>query len=284
MLTPVIVYFILFCYAPMYGAIIAFKDYSPLKGIWGSNWVGLSHFFDFFTSTYFRRVVGNTFIISLCDVIWGFPAPILLALLLNEIRGSAFKRIVQTASYMPHFISLVVVCGIIKNFVVTDGLFNDIVAFFGGTRVSMLQKPEMFRTIFVSTNIWQQIGWDSIIYVAALTGIDRQLYEAASIDGASRFKQTFYVTLPSLVPTIVVLLILRLGQILNVGFEKIILLYNESIYDTADVISSFVYRRGLQELDWSFSTAVGLFNSAVNCVFLIGANRATKMVSGLSLW
>ena len=223
-------------------------------------------------------------IISVYSLIFSFPAPIILALLLNELRNKTFKRMVQTISYLPHFISIMVVCGMIIDFTATDGFINDIIEFFGGQRSSLLLKPELFRTIYISSDIWQNVGWGSIIYLAALTGVDTQLYEAAVIDGAGRWKQLLHVTLPGIAPTIVILLILRIGQIMNVGFEKIILLYNPATYSTADVISSFVYRKGLLEFSYSYSAAVGLFNSVINFILLILANKLSKHVNDISLW
>lgn len=284
MALPVVAYFIVFHYIPMYGAIIAFKDYSPLKGIWGSEWVGFKHFEDFFGSIYFWRLIRNTLLISLYSIIFGFPVPIIFALLLNEIRNSLFKRVVQTATYMPHFLSLVVVAGMIVNFTSVDGLINDIIAALGGERIPFLMKPEYFRLIYVASGIWQEFGFQSIIYLAAITNIDPQLYEAARIDGANRWQQLKHITLPGILPTIVILFILRIGNIMNVGYEKIILLYNPATYETADVISTFVFRRGLIEFDYSFATAVGLFNSVVNFVVLIIANEIAKRLQETSLW
>lgn len=284
MMLPVIAYYLVFHYAPMYGALIAFKDYSPMKGILGSDWVGLKHFHDFFGSYYFWRILKNTILISLYTLVFEFPAPIILALLINEVRKKKFKRVVQTITYMPYFISLVVICGIITDFTNADGLINRLFMFLGYDGQAMLQKPDLFRPIYVLSEIWQRIGWESIIYIAALMSIDLEQYEAARIDGASRFKQMLYITLPGLLPTIMIMFILRMGNLLNVGFEKIILLYNPVTYETADVISSFVYRKGLLEFGWSYSSAVGLFNSVINLVLLITANAISRRVSQNSLW
>jgi putative aldouronate transport system permease protein len=281
---PVLLYYIIFHYKPMYGAIIAFKDYTPIKGILGSEWIGFKNFVDFFTSFYFWRVFKNTLVISFSTLIFGFPAPIILALLINELKSKVFSRTVQTITYMPHFISMVVIAGIIRTFTMDTGIINDIIGFFGGQRVTLLSQPKMFVPVYVISGIWQEVGWGSIIYLAAMAGIDQELYEAAKIDGAGRWKQTLHVTLPCLAPTIIVLLILRMGSLLNVGFEKIILLYNPAIYETADVISSFVYRKGLQEFNWSFSSAVGLFNQVINFILLISTNWFSKKVNESSLW
>ncbi|QLG40571.1 sugar ABC transporter permease [Paenibacillus sp. E222] len=284
MMIPVIGYYLIFHYGPMYGAIIAFKDYSPMKGILGSDWVGLKHFEEFFNSYYFLRVLKNTLFISLYTLVFEFPAPIILALLINEVRKRTFKRVVQTITYMPYFISLVVICGIITDFTNADGLINRLIMMLGYDGQAMLQKPELFRPIYVLSEIWQRIGWESIIYIAALMSIDLEQYEAAKIDGASRLKQMFHITLPGLLPIITIMFILRMGNMLNVGFEKIILLYNPVTYETADVISSFVYRKGLLEFGWSYSSAVGLFNSVINLVLLISANYISRRVSQNSLW
>ena len=284
MAIPVVIYYLIFMYWPMYGAQIAFKQYSPGKGIVGSPWVGFSHFEKFFRSFYLVRLLRNTLLISLYSHLFSFPAPIILALLLNELRSNRFKRCVQTISYLPHFISVMVVCGMIIDFTRSDGLINDIIAMFGGTRQTMLLNPAMFRSIYIISDIWQGVGWGSIIYLSALTGIDSQQYEAAVIDGAGRFQKMLHVTLPGIAPTIVIMLIMRIGQIMNVGYEKIILLYNGNTYETADVISSFVYRKGLVEADYGYSTAIGLFNSTVNLLLLLAANTVSRKVSETSLW
>lgn len=281
---PVLIYYILFRYLPMYGATIAFKNYTPFRGISGSEWVGFKHFIRFFSSHYFFRVLRNTFTLSGMQIIFGFPVPILFAILVNELKNLRFKKTVQTMTYLPHFISMVVICGMITAFSATNGIFNDVLALFGTKRESLLQQPELFRTIYILSEIWQKAGWESIIYLAALTGIDQTLYEAAGIDGANRFKKILHVTLPGLLPTIVIMLILRIGRVMEIGFEKIILLYNPATYEVADVISSYVYRVGLTDLNWSYSAAVGIFNSVVNLTFLFAANKLSKKYSGSSLW
>lgn len=284
MFIPVIIFYLLFHYKPMYGAIIAFKDFVPGKGILGSDWVGFKHFELFFQSPHFARILKNTITISLNTIIFGFPAPIILALLINELKSKWFSKTVQTISYLPHFVSLVVICGLIKDFTADRGIINDIVVLFGGERVTMLNQPNMFVPIYVISGIWQEVGWGSIIYLAALSGIDQQLYEAAEIDGAGKVKQLIHITIPGILPTIVIMLILRLGNVMNVGFEKIILLYSSAIYETADVISTYVYRKGILEANYSFSTAVGLFNSVINFSFLLVANKLSKATSGTGLW
>lgn len=285
MIIPVLAFYIAFCYYPMYGVVIAFKNFQPGLGIWGSDWVGLKNFADFFQSVYFTRVLSNTLIISISSIIFGFPAPILLALLLNEVRNRRFKSVVQTVTYMPHFISLVVVCGIILQFTRDNGIITVIMnKLLGVPLKNMMGYPQNFVPIYVISGIWQEVGYGSIVYLAAITSVDIQLYEAAAIDGAGRFRRTWSVTLPAIMPTIIVMLILRLGNVMSVGFEKIILLYNPAIYSTADVISSFTYRKGLQEFSWSYSTAVGLFNSVINCAFLLLSNQLSRKINDTSLW
>lgn len=281
---PVIAFYILFHYTPMYGAIIAFKNFNPAKGILGSSWVGFKHFQDFFSTYYFWRLLKNTLTISITSLVVGFPAPIILALLINELRSRVFSRTVQTITYMPHFISTVVVCGMIVNFTKDTGAITTFLSYFGFPKETMLNNPGMFVPVYVISGLWQEIGWGSIIYLAALTGIDQELYEAARIDGAGRWKQTLNITIPCLIPTIIILFILRMGNMLNVGFEKIILLYNPTIYETSDVISSFVYRKGLQEFSWSFSAAVGLFNSIINFTLVIASNWISRKAGETSLW
>lgn len=287
MVLPLVAYYAVFCYAPMYGAIIAFKNFSPGRGIWNSPWTtshGFQHFIDFFQGPYFGRVLSNTISLSLLDIVLGFPAPIIFALLMNEIRNIGFKRCVQTITYIPHFISIMVVCGLLHTFLGRDGLITDLVVALGGERANLLANPNSFQMIFVLSGIWQSIGWGSIIYLSALTSIDPALYEAAKIDGAGRIRQTIHVTLPGIIPTIVTLFILRMGSILNVSFEKVLLLYNDLTMEKADVISTFIYRRGLVQSDYSFSTAVGLFNSVINFAVLFLTNLLSKKLTETSLW
>ena len=284
MMLPVIAYYIAFCYKPMYGAIIAFKDFSPGLGIWGSDWVGLENFRDFFTGADFRRTLFNTLNISILSIVFGFPAPIILALLINELNSKRYAKLVQTITYMPHFISLVVVCGLIKDFVSDTGVITSILGLFGVPKTNLLQEPRAFVPIYIISSIWQEIGWGSIIYLAALAGVDQELYEAAAIDGAGRLRQTISVTLPGIAPTIITMFILKLGSVMNVGFEKIILLYQPMTYETADVISSYVYRIGLVDQQYGFSTAVGLFNSVINFALILAANTISRKVNETSLW
>jgi putative aldouronate transport system permease protein len=283
---PVLAFYIIFAYWPMYGTIIALKDYAPGMGIGGSPWANpaLKHFIRFVQSPLFFRVVRNTFVLSAYSLIFSFPAPIILALLLNEVRHDRFKKAAQTLTYLPHFISLVVICGMISDFSSSQGLFNDIAVSLGGERSALLQQQSFFRPMYIISEIWQEVGWGSIIYLAALSNIDEQLYEAAKIDGASRLQQLKAVTLPGIMPTIVIMLILRVGSLLGVGYEKVILLYNPATYEVSDVISSYVYRSGLQDGNWSYSAAIGLLNSLVNFIFLIAANTISRRAGETSLW
>lgn len=284
MALPVIAFYLFIHYVPMYGAVIAFKNFTPGKGILGSPWVGFKNFNNFFSSVFFFRIIKNTLFISLTNILFGFPAPIILALLLNEIRNRLFKRAVQTVSYLPHFVSIVVVCGLIIDFTSLNGIINDLAAFFGITKQTFLLNPDMFVGVYVSSEIWQTVGWGSIVYIAAIASIEQEMYEAAIIDGAGRFMQAIYITLPSLMPVITVMLILRMGSVMNVGFEKIILLQNNANLATSDVISTFVYRRGLLNFDFSYSSAVGLFNSVVNFTILLSANWLSAKFRGTSLF
>ena len=282
---PVLVWYFVFNYMPMYGALIAFKRYNPAAGIWASPWVGLENFIQFFTSYFFMRLVRNTLAINILGLIFLFPAPIIFALLLNELRNRLFKRSVQTITYVPHFISMVVICGMIIDFVKKGGLISLLAAgVTGGGAQNLLLFPENFRPIYIASGVWQEVGWRSIIYLAAISTIDPELYEAAEIDGANRLRKVLSITIPGILPTLMILLILRLGSIMNVGFEKVMLLYNPSIYETADVISTFVYRNGVQQGNFSFATAVGLFNSVINCLMVVTANQISKKVTEQSLW
>lgn len=279
-------YYIIFCYLPMGGIVIAFKNFRAARGIFGSAWADpwFKYFDQFFGSYYFWRLLRNTLLINFYDLLFGFPAPILLALLLNELRSNRYKRIVQTVTYMPHFISQVVVCGIILDFFSSNGLVNQIIQLLGGQMTIFMQDPKYFRGIYVGSNIWQEVGYSSIIYLSALSAVDMELYDAAAIDGCNRFKRVLHVTLPGIMPTIVIMLILRMGSMMSLGFEKIILLYNESIYETSDVIASFVYRYGMQKGNYSYATAVGLFNSLFNFLLLILVNGISRKVNETSLW
>lgn len=286
MLLPPILFFLIFEYKPMYGALIAFKQFNPYLGIDNSPWIGFRNFEKFFESYYFWRLLKNTFLMSFYSLIIIFPASIAFALLLNELRLKRFKSAIQTISYLPHFISLIVICGMIIDFTKPGGIINSLLLGIGLIQepIQFLILPEWFRTIYVGSGLWQSLGWNSIIYLAALSGINPSLYEAAVIDGAGRWKQLLNVTLPGILPTVLILLILNVGTLLHVGWDKIILLYNPSTYTTADVISTFVYRRGVMEADYSFTAAVGLFNSVINFTLLVVANRISRKTTDSSLW
>jgi len=285
MFLPVIVYYIVFKYAPMFGIVIAFKDYNAFKGIWASPWVGFEHFIDFFESPYFWRLIRNTFLISFYGLIFGFPAPVFLALLLNELKDGIFKKVTQTITYLPHFVSSVVIVSMVMSFLSpSNGIINTLIVALGGEAHYFMADPAWFRTVYTVMGIWQGVGWGSIIYLAALTGVDAELYEACIIDGGGRLRQTWHITLPGIASTIIIQLIFRVGNLLSVGSESIILMYNETTYETADVISTYVYRRGLVEADYSFSTAVGLFNSLIALVLLTTTNKLAKTFSETSLW
>lgn len=283
---PLIAYYAIFHYGPMYGIIMAFQDYSIVDGISGSPFIGFDNFIKFFESHYFWRLIKNTLALSIQNILWGFPAPLILALLLNEVKHKKFKKAVQTITYLPHFISLVVVCGMLNQFLARDGFLTSFLANLGLVeQTNLLAIKEYFRTIYVASGIWQEIGWGTIIYLAALSGVDEQLYEAAAIDGANRLRRLIHITLPSIAPTIIMLFILRVGQVMSVGFEKVILLYNPQTYETADVLSTYIYRYGLGgSFDYGYTTAIGLFSSVINFALVIAANQISKKVSETSLW
>lgn len=284
MVLPVILYYIIFHYLPMGGLIMAFQDYKPKLGLLQSPFVGFKNFEDFFTSIYFSRTVWNTLAISLLELCISFPATILFALLLNEIRSKFFKKTIQTVSYMPHFISMVVVAGLIIDFCNSKGVVAQFVSAFTGETKNLLGTPEYWRPVYIISGMWKEIGFGSIIYIAALSGVDQELYEAAAIDGANRFKRVLNVTLPGISTTIIIMLILKIGQMMAVGYEKTILLYNPQVYETADIISSYVYRKGLLEFNYGYSTAVGMFNSVINFILLLSANFISRKYSETSLF
>ncbi|HRX08212.1 MAG TPA: ABC transporter permease subunit [Candidatus Limiplasma sp.] len=284
MILPVICFVILFSYVPMFGLTMAFQDYSLVKGIFGSKWIGLENFQDFFTSMYFGRTLRNTLVLSFFDLLFSFPAPIILALMLNEVRRLRYKKLIQTISYMPHFISMIVVAGLIMEFTNSSGVIGSIVSAMGGTPKSYISLPQYFRPIFIVSEIWQHVGFNSIIYLAALSGISEDLYEAARIDGAGRFRQMLNVTLPGLTPTIIIMFILRCGAIMNLNFEKVLLLYSPSTYETADIISTYVYRIGIIKQKIGYSTAVGLFNSVVSFALVLTANKISKTYTEVSMF
>ena len=284
MLFLVILYYAVFCYAPMGGVVIAFQNFKPALGITGSKWVGLKHFVDFLTGPYAWRLIRNTLLINILQIMFAFPVPIFIALLINEIHCKAYKKVVQTVSYMPHFISLVVMCGLLVTFSRSDGIFNDFLSLFGVERTNLLANAKWFRPLYMFSGIWQEAGWGSIIYLATLSSIDPGLYEAATIDGANRFQRMIYVSFPGLLPIIIVQLIMRIGNILTTGFEKVFLLYSPLTYETADIISTYINRQGLELSNYSYGTAVGLFNSIVNLIILVAANHFVGKLTGESLW
>ncbi len=278
------IYFILFKYGAMFGLLIGFQDYNVFAGIWHSEWVGFEYFRDFMSEAYFWKVVRNTVVINVLMLLFYFPTPIILALLINEVRHALFRKFVQSVSYMPHFLSTVVVCGMLVNLLSSDGMMNQLLAWLGMEKIPFLMRADWFRTIYVASEIWQKVGWGSIIYLAALTGIDPHLYEAARMDGANRFKQIWHITLPSIAPVISILFLLTLGDMLSVGFEKILLLYTGPTYETADVISTYIYRRGLLGADFSYGTAVGFFQSVLALILVYCANAGARKLGSTSLW
>lgn len=284
-LLPFIIWYAVFMFKPMYGMVIAFKDYSLFRGISGSEWVGLKNFKDFLTSPEFYVTLKNTLMLNVYSLLLEFPFAILLALMLNEVKNKYFKTIVQTASFIPYFIAIVVATGITINILSpSTGVVNVFLEKLGFERVYFLAKPEFFREIFTGLNMWKTAGFNAVIYLAALTAVDEQLYEAAKIDGANKFQQLRHITIPAIIPTIVVMLVLKVGSMLNVAFETVLLLYQPATYETADVISTYVYRTGMLMQDFGLATAVGLFNAVVGFILVYSANRWSKKVTQSSLW
>lgn len=285
LLLPAIVYVLVFCYAPMYGIQVAFKDFSIRKGIWGSPWVGFKHFEAFFDSIYFGRLIRNTVLISLESVLFSFPIPIIFALLLNEVRYRRFRNLIQTVSYYPHFVSVVIVVGIMRTMLSPEGgIINNLIIQLGGQAIPFMESSRWFRPLYIISGIWQNFGWSSIIYLAALTGVSPELYEAAEIDGAGRLKQVWYVSIPTILPTIIILLIMALGGVMSVGKDKILLMYNPGIYDVSDVISTYVHRKAIEGGEFAFGAAVDLFNNVVNFALIVVVNQIAKKVTDVSLW
>jgi putative aldouronate transport system permease protein len=285
LIAPVVAYFVIFQYVPMYGLQIAFKDFIATKGIAGSDWVGLKHFERFFDSYLFWRVITNTLGIGLYELAVGFPVPILLALMINEVRGKRFKKTIQTVTYAPHFLSTVVVVGMLMIFLSpNNGIINRITQLFGHKTIAFMTEPVWFKTIYVFSDVWQQMGWSSIIYLASLTGIDPQLHEAAKVDGASRLRRIWHINLPGILPTIIILLILNIGSVLAVGFEKVLLMQNSLNMESSDIVATYVYRSGIVDAQYSFSAAVGLFNSVINFILLVSVNKIAKKAGETSLW
>ncbi|WP_282936267.1 ABC transporter permease subunit [Paenibacillus sp. RC67] len=285
MILPGILFFIIFRYIPILGSVIAFQDYNVFSGILGSEFVGFKHFVNLFTYPEFSRILGNTILISLYQIIFGFPAPIILALLLNEIRKMFFKRVVQTVIYLPHFLSWVIVGGLVISALSPNyGVVNELLNSLGLQKIFFMQKPEYFRGIVVLSGIWKEVGWGTIIYLAALAGINPELYEAAEVDGAGKFRQVFCITLPALLPTIMVLLLLRIGNMLDLGFEQIYILLNPLVKVKGDIIDTYIYEVGLLSFQYSYTTAIGIFKSVVGLVLIVGANQLSKKLTGSSLY
>ena len=282
MIIPAIAYFIVFHYAPMYGVIIAFQDYKPFKGISGSAWVGLKHFREFVTGPFFWRLIRNTLSINIGMLLFGFPLPILFALLLNEVRSVGFKRVVQTITYMPHFVSSVVVCGLMVLFCRSDGILTYVLKFIGFPENNLLTYKQYFQGLYIGMNIWQELGWDSIIYLATLATVDTSLYEAAKVDGASVFQRIRHIDIPALLPMAILNLIMSAGSLMNVGFEKVWLLQTDLNRATSDVIAVYVYEQGIENAKYSYSTAVGLFNTAVNLILLFIVNKIASKHSDVN--
>ncbi|CAH1200492.1 putative multiple-sugar transport system permease YteP [Paenibacillus allorhizoplanae] len=282
---PALIYYLLFKYVPMFGILISFKDYNTFKGVWASEWVGLKYYSLFFHSPDFLKLLKNTVLLGISKVVFGFPAPIILALLLNEVRRAALKRLVQSISYLPHFISNVVVVSMMFLFLSpTSGLVNNVIQWFGYDAMNFMQNEDYFRAIYILSEIWQHVGWETIIYLAALSAIDPQLYEAARVDGANRRHQLLHITIPGIRPAIIILFILNIGHVLDIGFEKVLLMLNPSIYATADVLSTYVYRTGIQSMNYSYATAIDLFSSIINLIFILTANWISRRTSETSLW
>ncbi|WP_260982243.1 sugar ABC transporter permease [Paenibacillus sp. 32O-W] len=285
MILPGLIYFVVFKYIPLSGSIIAFQDYNVFDGVWGSSFVGLKHFINLFTYPEFYSVLTNTVLISLYKLFFGFPAPILLALLLNEVRKVLFKRTIQTVLYLPHFLSWVIAGGLIINFLSpSSGIVNEWIRSFCSEPIFFLQEPKYFRTIIVGSGIWKEVGWNTIIYLAALAGINPDLYEAAEVDGAGKLRQAFSITIPSLLPTIIVLLLLNIGHILDLGFEQIYMFLNPLVYETGEVFDTYIYRIGLLGGQFSYTTAIGIFKSIVGFILLFGANYLSKKMTDHSIF
>ncbi|MDY3368041.1 ABC transporter permease [Zhenhengia yiwuensis] len=282
---PAVIYFIIFCYGPMYGIQLAFKDYNPVSGIMGSEWIGFDNFVRFFKSYQFKQLLENTLILSLYQLIAGFPIPIILAILLNQLRGSKFKKLVQTVTYAPHFISIVVLVGMLNIFLSPrGGVINQIVQFFGQEPILFLGKEEYFRHIYVFSGVWQNMGWNAIIYLAALSGVSSELHEAAIMDGASKIKRILHVDFPAILPTVMIILVMNFGSIMGLGFEKAYLMQNSQNISSSEIIATYVYKMGLLNAQYGFSTAVGLFNAVINCTLLIIVNKVSKKISDIGLW
>lgn len=282
---PCFLYYVLFKYVPMWGVLISFKDFKPFVGFLDSNWVGLKHYINFFSNPDAWRIIRNTLLLGVYSLLWCFPFPIIFALALNEVTRTKFKKFTQTISYMPHFLSAVVVCGMLVSFLSPiRGIINTLINLFGGQTINFLSNPGWFRIIYVVSEVWQTLGWGAIVYLAAISNVDPQYYEAAKLDGASRMRQIWSITLPCIAPTVATMLILRVGSILEVGLEKVLLLYSPAIYETSDIIATYVYRQGMVSGNMSYASAIGLFSSVINLILLVTANYFSKKFSDTGLF
>ena len=278
------VYLLVFRYIPMLGNVIAFRTYLPGDSVFGQDWAGLRYFQMFIGDATFWQVFLNTLSIGIWTLIFTFPLPIIFALLLNEVKNRIFKKFIQTASYLPYFLSIVIIAGMILDFTSSNGFINNAIHFFGGTRILFMQDPKWFQPIYVISQVWQTLGWGSILYLAALTNIDDTLYEAAKMDGANRWQQMLHVTLPGILPTIITMLVLNVGSVLGVGFEKVLLLQNPLVYSTGDVVSTYLYRVGILSSNFSYATAIGIFEAIIGLVLVLGSNRISAKITKTSLW
>ena len=286
LLAPALIVILLYCYIPMFGYTIAFQDYMPGSGFWGANtkWVGFKHFIRFYNSIWFNRLMGNTLWLSFLNLAWGFWVPIVFALLLNEVRVMGYKKFVQTASYLPYFISMVVMCGMLINFLTPQGLINKLIKAFGGTPKAWRTIPSAFPKIYVMANIWKSFGFNSILYISVITSIDTSLYESARLDGANRWQQAIHITIPSIVPTIAIMLIMAVGSLLSANTDMILLLYVPATYETADTLGTYIYREGITGGKFSFTTAIGMIQSIINFVLVFMANKISDFLTGAGLF
>ncbi|MBQ8232376.1 MAG: sugar ABC transporter permease [Lachnospiraceae bacterium] len=290
MLLPTLIFITIFSLVPMYGITLAFKDYNmfaaetPFKSIIASEWVGLKHFTKLFSRPEFLQALRNTLIISVLKIVFVFPFPIAFAILLSEVRSIRYQKTLQTIVYLPHFLSWAVVAGIFVSLLSSTGLVNSLLVSLGFEKINFLMSNKLFRPVLIISNIWKEFGWSSIIYFSAIAGLDQECYEAARVDGANRLQQIWYVTIPGLIPTIVLMLITRVGNILEAGFGQIFAMYNPTVYETADIIETYVYRIGLGKMDFSIGTAVGLFNSIIGMILVLSSNAAAKKLTGKSIW
>lgn len=284
LLMPAAVYIVIFCYQPMYGALIAFKDFNPRLGILGSPWAGFKYFRQFFSTSIFSKTLMNTILLSLYNLLWSFPVPIVFALLLNQVRNKRFKAFIQTVTYAPNFISVVVLVGMINLFLSSSGFLTGLFEMLGAKDSLYLVRPEYFRTIYIASGIWQSMGFNSIIFLAALTGVNPELHESAMIDGAGIVKRIWHIDIPAILPTIVIMLIMAIGNILSIGYEKVYLLQNGMNLEVSEIISTYVFKTGIRSAQYSFATAVGLFNSVINLILLVAANFIAKKTTEISLF